>query len=182
MISVLFIISGIGCVQHTAMMSLIARFFLACALFSTVFGTSFVFALNDSSLVSFWWSWELYCLKRRSSIRSSIRQRMGEWGINIWVLFHCWITPNCTTSDDGRYLLPDNVFLYPSQGKQSAHVRRAHWKVYASTTTKSINAESLRKFSFGRTGGSYSSEYCKFVLKLLLGTLRTVNNRWPVGF
>ena len=65
----------------------------------------------------------------------------------------------CKTSDDGKYLIPDDVILYPIK-ESKVHVFAEmydHWHNYSSTTTKSINAEG--KFGFGSVSGSFSSEF-----------------------
>ncbi|XP_068743892.1 macrophage-expressed gene 1 protein-like [Montipora capricornis] len=67
----------------------------------------------------------------------------------------------CKTSNDGKYLIPDKVFLYPvKESKVEAFAELYdHWNTYSSTTTKSINAESFGRFDFGSIDGSYSSEF-----------------------
>ena len=67
----------------------------------------------------------------------------------------------CKTSDDGKYLIPDDVILYPIK-ESKVHVFAEmydHWHNYSSTTTKSINAEASGKFGFGSISGSFSSEF-----------------------
>ena len=96
------------------MVSLIARFFLACALLSAVFGTSFVFAENKSS------SNFPFGDPRSCSISNGVYQFEvlpgGGWDnlrnkhMGVVSLLNY---SKCKTSDDGKYLLPDSVFLYP---------------------------------------------------------------------
>ena len=68
----------------------------------------------------------------------------------------------CKLSDDGKFLLPDNVFLYPvknSKVEVFANIYH-HWTNYSSLTAKTINAEAsveLFKLHLG-ISGSYSSE------------------------
>ncbi|EDO37879.1 predicted protein, partial [Nematostella vectensis] len=67
----------------------------------------------------------------------------------------------CRSSDDGKFLVPDNVFLYPvKKSKVNTFAEfYDHWNNYSSTTTKSINAEAKASFGFGSVSGSFSSEY-----------------------
>ena len=67
----------------------------------------------------------------------------------------------CKTTDDGKYLIPDNVFVYPLKGSKVETFAEMfdHWTNYSSTTTKSINAEASGNFLFGKVSGSFSSEY-----------------------
>ena len=65
----------------------------------------------------------------------------------------------CKTSDDGKYLIPDNVFLYPVKTSEVETFAELydHWNNYSSTTTRSINAKASRKY--GTVSGSFSSEF-----------------------
>ena len=67
----------------------------------------------------------------------------------------------CKTSDDGKYLIPDDVFLYPvKKSKIEAFAELYdHWNNYSSTTTKSINAKASGKFKSGPISGSFSAEF-----------------------
>lgn len=67
----------------------------------------------------------------------------------------------CKISDDGKYLIPDNVYLYPvKKSKVEAFAELYdHWNNYSSTTTRSVNAEASGKFVFGSISGSFSSEF-----------------------
>ena len=67
----------------------------------------------------------------------------------------------CKTSDDGKYLIPDDIFLYPvKKSKMEAFSELYdHWNNYSSTTTKSINAKVSGKFKSGPISGSFSAEF-----------------------
>ena len=160
---VFYIISDTGCVQYTAMVSLVARCYLACAVFSAVFGTGFVFAHNDSTPYNFPLGDPRSCPISKGVYRFEVLPG-GGWDnlrnkhMGVVSLLNY---SKCKTSDDGKYLLPDNVFLYPVKESRVEPFAELcdHWSNYSSTTTKSINAEASGKFSFGSIGGSYSSEF-----------------------
>ena len=68
----------------------------------------------------------------------------------------------CKLSDDGKFLLPDNVFLYPVKNSKVEVFANIydHWTNYSSLTAKTINAEAsveLFELNLG-ISGSYSSE------------------------
>ena len=66
----------------------------------------------------------------------------------------------CKISSDGRYLLPDNVFLIPNQ-KSNVEVFAEffdHWDDYKSMTSASINVETSSGF-FARINAKFSSDY-----------------------
>ena len=68
----------------------------------------------------------------------------------------------CKTSDDGKYLIPDNVFLYPVKKSKVETFAEFydHWNNYSSTTSRSVNAEASAKFGgIFSVSGSYSSEF-----------------------
>ena len=67
---------------------------------------------------------------------------------------------SCKTTDDGKYLIPDNVFLYTVKQSTVETVAEFfdHWTNYSSTTSKSINAGASVSIGFGSVGGSFSSE------------------------
>ena len=68
----------------------------------------------------------------------------------------------CKTSDDGKYLIPDNVFLYPIKKSKVETFAEFfdHWNNYSSTTSRSVNAEASAKFGgIFSVSGSYSSEF-----------------------
>ena len=145
------------------MVSLIARLFLACALIFAIVGTSFVFAHNDSSPYNFPFGDPRLCPVPNGIYRFEVLPG-GGWD-NLRNK-HMGVVSSqnyskCKTSDDGRYLLPDNVFLYPVK-ESKVHMFAElydHWNNYSSTTAKSINVEASISCSFGSIGGSYSSEF-----------------------
>lgn len=68
---------------------------------------------------------------------------------------------SCRVSKDGRYLLPNNVYLSPLR-QSSIQVYADyfdHWNKYTSLTSKTINAHASIGWGFAKIGGSYSSEY-----------------------
>ena len=144
-------------------MSFIARFFLTCALFFAIFGTSFVFAHNDSSGHKFPLGDPRSCSISNGVYRFEVLPG-GGWD-NLMnkhmgvVSFRNY--SKCRTSDDGRYLLPDNLDLYPvKESKVHAFADfYDHWNNYSSTTTKSINAQASVGYQSFSIGGSFSSEF-----------------------
>ena len=91
------------------MVSLIARFYLACAVFSTVFGTCFVFAHNDSSPYNFLFGDPRSCPISKGVYRFEVLPG-GGWDnlrnkhMGVVSLLNY---AKCKTSDDGKYLIPD---------------------------------------------------------------------------
>ncbi|KAK2571256.1 Macrophage-expressed gene 1 protein [Acropora cervicornis] len=68
----------------------------------------------------------------------------------------------CKTSDDGKYLIPDNIFLYPIKKSKVETFAEFydHWKNYTPTTSRSVNAEASLKFGgYFSVSGSYSSDF-----------------------
>ncbi|KAL9987253.1 hypothetical protein ACROYT_G001529 [Oculina patagonica] len=67
----------------------------------------------------------------------------------------------CKTSDGGKFLIPDNVFLYPVMASTVEKVAEFfdHWTNYSSTTSRSINAGASVSIGFGSVSGSFSSEF-----------------------
>jgi len=67
----------------------------------------------------------------------------------------------CKTSDDGKFLIPDNMVLYPVKNSKVDTLAEFydHWTSYSSITAKTINAEASVKLPFFSISGSYSSEY-----------------------
>ena len=135
---------------------------IAFALFSAVVGTSFVFAENNSSY-NFPLGDPRSCPISNRVYRFEVLPG-GGWDnlrnkhMGVVSLLNY---SKCKISDDGKYLLPDNVFLYPVK-ESKVHTFAElydHWNNYSSTTTKSINAEASGKFSFASIGGSFSSEF-----------------------
>ena len=66
----------------------------------------------------------------------------------------------CKISSDGRYLLPDNVFLIPKQ-KSNVEVFAEffdHWDDYKSMTSASINVEASSSF-FAQINAKFSADY-----------------------
>ena len=67
----------------------------------------------------------------------------------------------CRVSKDGKYLLPDYVYLSPLR-ESSIQVYADyfdHWDKYTSLTSKTISAHASIGWGFASIGGSYSSEY-----------------------
>ena len=154
---VLFIIPCI------AMMSLIARFFLACALFCAIFGTSFVLAHNDSSHLKFPLGDPRNCPLSNGAYRFEVlpgsgwdnlrNQHMGVVSLHNY--------SKCSASEDGRYLLPDDVVLYPIK-ESKVHTFAElyeHWANFSSMTARGINVEASIQFKGIGIGGSFSSEF-----------------------
>ncbi|XP_055998642.1 macrophage-expressed gene 1 protein-like [Ostrea edulis] len=66
----------------------------------------------------------------------------------------------CRTTDDGKYLIPDNVFTVPvktSQVEISGETFQ-HWSDYVSTTAFSINSEASLFYKGIHLSGSFSAE------------------------
>ncbi|XP_031573631.1 macrophage-expressed gene 1 protein-like isoform X2 [Actinia tenebrosa] len=67
----------------------------------------------------------------------------------------------CLTSEDGKYLIPDNTYVVPL--KESNVVLNSeffdHWNNYSSMTSNSINAEAHASFFGIGLGGKFSKEY-----------------------
>lgn len=144
-------------------MMFLARFFLACGLFSAVrFGSGLAFTQNESS-TQFPAGDPRNCPLSKGVYRFEVlpgggwdnlrNQHMGVVSVMNY--------SQCKTSDDGKYLIPDDVFLYPvKESKVNAFAELIdHWNNYSSTTTKSINAQASGKFGFGSVSGSFSSEF-----------------------
>ncbi|XP_048730095.2 macrophage-expressed gene 1 protein-like [Ostrea edulis] len=71
----------------------------------------------------------------------------------------------CRTTDDGKYLIPDNVFTVPvktSQVEISGETFQ-HWSDYISTTAFSINTEASLFYKGIKLSGSFSGE--KYTVK-----------------
>ena len=67
----------------------------------------------------------------------------------------------CRVSKDGKYLLPDHVYLSPLR-ESSIQVYADyfdHWDKYTSLTSKTISAHASVGWGFAKIGGSYSSEH-----------------------
>lgn len=67
----------------------------------------------------------------------------------------------CKTSDDGKFLIPDKMVLYPvknSKVETNAEFYD-HWNNYSSVTVESINAEASGTFKKISISGSFSSEF-----------------------
>lgn len=67
----------------------------------------------------------------------------------------------CKTTEDGKYLIPDDTFVYPLK-KSNAEVFAEvfdHWTNYSSTTSTSINVEASGSFGFGSISASFSEEH-----------------------
>ena len=75
---------------------------------------------------------------------------MGE------VFFYSYST--CKTSNDGKYLIPDNVFLFPILESRIDTFSEFfdHWDNYTSSTSSSINLEAN---FFSAINGKFSSEF-----------------------
>ncbi|CAB3988351.1 Hypothetical predicted protein, partial [Paramuricea clavata] len=66
----------------------------------------------------------------------------------------------CRTTEDGRYLIPDDVFVTPIKESKAALFSELidHWTNYSSMTSTTVNVEAHESF-FGSISGSFSSEY-----------------------
>lgn len=67
----------------------------------------------------------------------------------------------CETSDDGKFLIPDNMVLYPVKNSKVERFAEFydHWNDYYSVTTKTINAEASAACKKVSISGSFSSEF-----------------------
>lgn len=146
-------------------MAFITRLLVALFLLGAVFVSDRVFAQNDSLSPS---TPEAFgdprsCLLPKGILRFEVLPG-GGWD-NLRNL-HMGIVSvmnysKCKTSNDGKYLIPDNVFLYPVKKSKVETFAEFydHWNNYSSTTTKSVNAEASGTFGFGSISGSFSSEF-----------------------
>ena len=66
----------------------------------------------------------------------------------------------CRTTEDGRYLIPDDVFVTPIKESKANLFSELidHWSNYSSMNSRTINVEAHESF-FGSISGSFSSEY-----------------------
>ena len=67
----------------------------------------------------------------------------------------------CRVSKDGKYLLPDHVYMTPlRESSVQVYVDYFdHWDKYTSLTSKTISAHASVGWGFAKIGGSYSSEH-----------------------
>ena len=72
-------------------------------------------------------------------------------------LVHAYNYSLCQISPDGKYLLPDNVFLNPLQESNINYFSELfdHWDKYTDLTSSSINVEA----SFAAIHGKFSAGY-----------------------
>ncbi|XP_061197783.1 macrophage-expressed gene 1 protein-like [Saccostrea echinata] len=69
---------------------------------------------------------------------------------------------DCKVTEDGRYLIPENIFVVPSKASQVKiySERIDHWMNFTSSTSKSINVGGQAKIAgLFSIGGKFSSEY-----------------------
>lgn len=66
----------------------------------------------------------------------------------------------CKTTEDGRYLIPDDVFVTPiKESKASLNSELIdHWSNYSSMTSTTVNVEAHESL-FGSISGSFSYEH-----------------------
>ena len=66
----------------------------------------------------------------------------------------------CRTTEDGRYLIPDDVFVTPIKESKASLFSELidHWTNFTSTTSTTVNAEAHESY-YGSISGSFSSEY-----------------------
>ena len=66
----------------------------------------------------------------------------------------------CRTTEDGRYLIPDDVFVTPiKESKASLNSELIdHWSNYSSMTSTTVNVEAHESL-FGSISGSFSYEH-----------------------
>ena len=84
--------------------------------------------------------------------------------------------PSCQISDDGLYILPDNVYLVPllnSQVDFSAEVYD-HFDNWKSSTSASINVESEYANAFSKISGKFSTDYQTTKTKMVNSNSQTV--------
>lgn len=72
-----------------------------------------------------------------------------------------WTFDKCKTTEDGRYLIPDSVFVVPIKSSQLDVFAEMfeHWSSYSSATSRSINADVGVGFSHVSISGKFSSEF-----------------------
>ena len=72
---------------------------------------------------------------------------------------HFYNYSTCRISADGKYLLPDNIFLIPVQQSEVDRFAEVfdHWDEYTSMTSHSINVDA--SFSFSAVNAKFSTEY-----------------------
>lgn len=146
-------------------MALITRLLWAFLLYCLVFYSDSVSAVNDSSTAP---SSGVPGDPRRCPLTSGMYRFEvlpgGGWdnlrNVHMGVV-SLMNYSQCKTSDDGKYLIPDNVFLYPVKKSKVETFAELydHWNNYSSTTTRSVNAEASGTFGFGSVSGSFSSEF-----------------------
>lgn len=76
------------------------------------------------------------------------------------IIFHNYT--DCRATADGRYLIPENIFVVPSKTSQVKiySERIDHWMNFTSSTSKSINVGGQAKIAgLFSIGGKFSSEY-----------------------
>lgn len=73
-------------------------------------------------------------------------------------LVHAYNFSTCQTSNDGKFLLPDNIFLIPVQESNLEVYAEylEHWDNHTSMTANSINLEANL---FSKISGKFSTEY-----------------------
>ena len=74
---------------------------------------------------------------------------------------HLYNYSTCKVSNDGKYLLPDNIFLIPVK-ESSVDVFAeyfAHFGSFTSTTSNAINTAATGSFFFGSVSGQFSYEH-----------------------
>ena len=72
----------------------------------------------------------------------------------------------CKTSEDGKYIIPDNTFVIPLKTSKVSSFAKLydHWTNFSSATSSTINLEAHGSLFFGSISGSFSESH-RFVKK-----------------
>ena len=140
------------------MASLIARLYLACGMLSAVLGTQ-----NGALPSNFPLGDPRNCPLSEGMYHFPVLPGGGwdnlrnlDMGI-VSVMNYS----KCKTSDDGKYLLPDNVFLHPVKKSKVEKFSELYdnWNQYSSTTSHSINVDASVSIKQISISGSFSTEF-----------------------
>lgn len=79
-----------------------------------------------------------------------------DMGMVVWKNYS-----QCLTSEDGKYLIPDNTFVVALKESRVELTSEYfdHWNNYTSTTSTTVNAEAHASIFGAGLGGKFSSEY-----------------------
>ena len=146
-----------------AAMALVLRSLFALLLLLAAFDSGLVSSQNDSSPFKFPVGDPRNCPLAKGVYRFEVLPGSGWDNLrnqHMGLVFERNYS-KCKTSDDSKFLIPDNMVLYPVKNSKVDTYADVydHWTNYATITAKSINAEASVKFPFFSISGSYSSEY-----------------------